>query len=68
MVKIGVGPLDGVVADLTGLRETGLHMIWVVGLVVIVQVARDAGGIVQLVIVVDVAVSALSRRHRVRTG
>jgi len=68
VVKVGVGPFDRVMADLAGLRKASLHVIRVIRVVEIGQVASDAGGVVELVIVVDVAVRALSRWHRVRTG
>jgi len=68
VVKVGVGPFDRVMADLAGLRKARLHVIRVIGVVEIGQMASDAGGVVQLVIVVDMAVRALSRRRRVRSG
>ena len=68
VIEDRVRPFNGVVADLAGLRESRLHMGRIFGVVVVGLVAGDAGRIVQLVIVVDVAVAALSRRYRVRTG
>ena len=65
VVKVGVGPFDRVMADLAGLRKASLHVIRVIGVIEIGQVTSDAGGVVQPVIVVDMAVRALSRRRRV---
>lgn len=56
VVEVGVSPLDGVVADFAGLGEARLHVIRVIRIVEIGQVAGDARRVVQLVIVVDVAI------------
>jgi len=46
VVKVGVGPSDRVMADLAGLRKASLHVIRVIRVVEIGQVASDAGGVV----------------------
>lgn len=46
VVKVGVGPFDRVMADLAGLWKASLHVIRVIGVVEIGQVASDAGGVV----------------------
>ena len=68
VIEGGVGPLDRVVANLAGLRKARLHMVGIVSVVKVSQVAGDAGRVVQLVIIVDVAVAAGARRDRMRTG
>ena len=46
VVKVGVGPFDRVMADLAGLRKASLHVIRVIGVVEVGQVASDTGGVV----------------------
>src|SRR5260370_13235952 len=46
VVKVGVGPVDRVMADLARLRKTSLRVIRVIGVVEIGQVASYAGGVV----------------------
>ena len=56
------------VANLAGLRKSRLHVIRVSGALEVFQVTRNAGRTGQVVIVIDVAISALPRRHRVCSG
>jgi len=57
-----------VMARLAGLREAQLHMVRVCRSVEVLQVARYARGLGQVVVVVDVAVRALPWRNGVRTS
>ena len=68
VIKRGVGPFHSVVTDLARLRKPCLGVVRAVGVVVVGQVAGDARRIFQRVIVVDVAVLALARRHHVGSG
>ena len=55
-------------ALLARLREICHHVIRICGALVILQVARHAGGIGQVVVVVHVTVGALPRRDSVQSG
>jgi hypothetical protein len=71
VVKLSVGPQRGVMAELAGRGETYLDVVDRRGCrVVIVQVAGYAGrvGAGQIVVVVDVAISAGAWRNGVRVG
>ena len=68
MVEAGGRPGGSVVAGLAGLREAQLHMIRVIRALVIVQMARPAGRVGQVVVVVLMAVRTLPRWHPVRSG
>lgn len=70
VIKSGVGPRGGVMAILTsGGKELWLRSVAGIGRVVVVGlVASDAGGGQGRVVVVHVAITALSRRHSVRSG
>ena len=46
VVKVGIGPFDRVMANLAGLRKASLHVIRVIGVLEVGQVASDAGGVV----------------------
>ena len=61
-------PSRSIVASVASLREASGHVIRVRRVVEILQVARDASGAGQVVVIVDMAVRALPRRHRVRAG
>ena len=67
MIEFAIRPLDGVMAEFAGGRETSMGhrtgCIVVVGLV-----ARNASRVRDVVVVVDVAVGAGSRRHGVLAG
>ena len=70
MVERSPGPGGGVVTSLARSREE----LWLLGVprvrrvVVISLMASDASGWQRSVVVVDVAIGANARRHRVRTG
>ena len=67
VIEGGVGPEHGVVAGLARRRESRGNVVhWRGRVVVVVLVARHAGRAGEVVIVVDMAVSALPRRRRVR--
>jgi len=68
VVEGRVGPQDGVVADFALLRESNGDVIGSGGAVEVRQVARNAGGAVQGVVVVRVAIGAEPRRNSVRSG
>ena len=61
-------PGRSVVARLAGLRESAGHVVRVRRVLEILQVARHASIRGQVVVIVDVAIRAGPRRHRVHTG
>jgi len=65
VVERRVQPGTRVVTLLAGLREIRRHMIRVGRALEILQVARDTSRAVEVVVVVDVAVDARTRRNRV---
>ncbi len=68
VVKRGVQPGSRVMALVAGLGEVRRHMVWISRSLIILQVTTDAGCGRQVVVVVDVAIRALPRRHRVHAG
>ena len=62
VIELAVGPLNSVVALLTGGRESGVRY-WRGRVVVIGLVTADARDIGDVVVVVDVAIGALARRN-----
>src|SRR5512135_2092834 len=63
MIKRRIEPRSGVVALLAGLGEVRRDVVGIGRALIILQVTRYASRGGDVVIVVDVAVSALSRRH-----
>src|SRR5437879_4301519 len=61
-------PGCGVVADVAGLRESAGNVVGIRSSLEILQVARDAGGAVQVVVVVDVTIGAGARWHGMQSG
>ena len=61
-------PCRGVVTGFTRLRKATGNVVRVRRTIEILQVTRDARDAGQVVVVIDVAIRALSRRHRVRSG
>jgi len=68
MIKRRVHPVRGVVARIASLREVRRHVVGIGRSLIVLQVATDAGRTGQVVIVVDVAIGAGPRRHRVQTS
>ncbi len=68
VIKLRGLPCRGVVASLTGLGESAGDVIWVRCVLKILQVAGHASHGGQVVIVVDVTVGTLPRRHGVSAG
>ena len=68
VIEFAIGPLHGVVASFAGSRERSGNVVHRRGgLVVIGLMAAHAGGAAQVVVVIDVAIRALPRRHDVRS-
>lgn len=61
-------PRARVMALLAGLREILRDVIWIGRALEIFQVAGHTSRARQTVVIADVAIDALSRRHRVRSG
>jgi len=68
VIEGGIQPACGVVTGVAGLREIGGHVIRVRRALIVLQMATDAGRGIQVVVVVDVAIGALPRRHGVHAG
>lgn len=67
VIKLRIRPRSCAVARITRLREACLHVVRVRGPLKILQMARNASGDSDVVVVRYVAVDALARRHCVRT-
>ena len=67
MIELAIRPLNGVVALLASGREARVRD-WAIGVVEVVLVTGNTGRVGDVVIVVDVAVRALSWRSRMRSG
>ena len=68
VIKRCVQPGAGAVTLIAGLREVRRDVVRVRRALVVLEMAADAGRSGQVVIVVDVAISALARRNRVESG
>ena len=68
VVERRVGPHDCVMADLARSGESSGRMRRIVGARIIFLMARVAEDAVQRVVVVNVAIAALARRHGMRSG
>lgn len=68
VIERGVSPDDRVVTEFAGGRESRRSVRRIVRVAVILLMARIAQRAIQRVIVVDMAVRTLTRRHRVRSG
>ena len=69
MIELAIGPGDGIVAIRTGGGKLGTQVIdRRFGVVVIGLVTGDALRVCNVVVVVDVAIGALPRRHGMRAG
>ena len=67
MVEGCVHPVRGVVALLAGLREVRRHVVGIGRALEVLQVAGHARRAGQVVVIVDVTICALSRRHRMHS-
>ena len=67
VIELAIGPGHGVVTLLAGRREPGMRD-WRCSRVVVRLMATHARSSGDVVVVVDVAVRTLPRRHRVRTA
>lgn len=68
VVERRIRPSHGIVAHRARCRESGRRVRGIIGGAVILLVARVALRTIQRVVVADVAIRALPRRHRVRSG
>ena len=68
VVKRRVRPRCGVVALIASLRKTSGHVIRIGGSLIVLEVAAHASRAGQVVIVVDVAIGAHARRHRMASS
>ena len=68
VVETGGLPGSGRMACLASLREVPGHMVRVRRTLKILQMATNARGAVQRVVIVDVTISALTRWHRMHAG
>ena len=69
VVELPVGPQHGVMTAIAGRGESRRDVVHRGdGIVVVSLVTRDAGRTGDVVVVVDVTIAALARRHGVRSG
>jgi len=67
VVERGVQPGAGAMALVAGLREVAGHVVRIRCALIVLEVAGDAGRTGEVVVVIDVAVGASPRRHRVQS-
>ena len=67
MIELAIAPLDGVVT-LFAVRRKSRVRNGSVRIIEIVLVARNASRVGDVVVVIDMAIRALPRRHSVRSG
>jgi len=68
VIELAIHPVDGVMAGFAGERELRAHVIdRRLGVVVVRLVARDATGLRNVVVAVDVAIGTRARRYGVRS-
>lgn len=65
VIEGGICPRSGVVALIACLRKAGSDVIGICSTLIVLQMTRDTGRGRQVVVVVDMAVGALPRRHGV---
>ena len=68
MIKRGIRPRRGVMAEITGLGERGAYVIRICGPLIVFQMASNTSSTSEVVVIVEVAVGALPRRHAVAAG
>ena len=68
VIERRVCPRTRVVALIACLRESGGNVIGVCSPLIVLQMTRDTGGARQIVVIVDMAIGALPRRHGVQSG
>ena len=68
VVEAGRSPACCGVAGIAGLREPAGNVVGIRGSLEVLQMARHARGVVQGVVIVDMAIGAGARRHRVQAS
>jgi hypothetical protein len=68
VIEDGIGPRRRVVALITRLRKAGRDVIRVRGSLIVLQMTRHAGRARQGVVIVDMAIDALTRWNGVEAG
>ncbi len=68
VVEGGRRPACGGMAGVAGLRKSACNVVGIRSSLEILEVARDAGGAVQIVVVVDMTIGAGARWHGVQSG
>ena len=68
MIENGIGPRTGVVALIACLREARRNVVGVCRPLIVLQMTRHAGPARQGVVIVHMAIDALTRWNRVQAG